>query len=165
MSKRSLISLLPGWDTPSAMADSRRPPYTFQGTRHDKHLCMLIPVRAGARAQRAYIHTISVHNTTLLLGESEVPQDRTRSTPTQSLLGSSNLTAGPDPIPTIPGVPPPQPRHRWQQSWSSSASDSVHEWPPNRVTDRRCYHYAPVLASSPVSKGSQPYHLITLLLV
>ena len=59
------------------MADTRRPTNTFQGARQHKRLRMLIPVRAGARAQRDYIHMISVHNTTLLWEESEVPLDQT----------------------------------------------------------------------------------------
>ncbi len=92
------------------MADSRRPTNKFQGARQHKRLQMLILVRAGARAQRAYIHTISVHNTTLLWEESEVHQDQTREYPgPKPARKFPTCLLVPSPIPTIPGVPPRNP--------------------------------------------------------
>ena len=103
MSQCSLISLRPGWDTRSAMSNARWPAHTFTSASLHKHPRMLVPVRAGARAQRAYVHTIPVHNTTLLRDESEVPLDQTRKYP-----GPKPARKFPtrlrvqSPIPTIP---------------------------------------------------------------
>ncbi len=155
MSKCSLINFRPGWDTRSAVADSCRATYTFPSARQHKRLRMFVPVRAGALAQRAYVHTIPVHNTTLLREESKVSLDQTREFfgPQPARKFPTRLRV-PSPIPTImiPGVP-----------LSDPPTASNRAGPPRVQTaymSDPCYHYAPgpVQASSPVSKGSQPYH-------
>ena len=78
MSKRSRLSLWPGWDTLSAVSDAHRLVNTLASAHPHERPRSLVLVRVLAPALRADVHTLRLHNTTLRRDVSEVPRGRTR---------------------------------------------------------------------------------------
>ena len=78
MSKRSRISLWPGWDTLSAVSDAHRLVNTLASAHPHERPRSLVLVRVLAPALRADVHTLRLHNTTLRRDDSEVPRGQTR---------------------------------------------------------------------------------------
>jgi hypothetical protein len=78
VSKRSRISLWPGWDTLSAVSDAHRLVNTLASAHPHERPRSLVLVRVLAPALRADVHTLRLHNTTLRRDDSEVPRGQTR---------------------------------------------------------------------------------------
>ncbi len=138
------------------MSDAHRLAYTLSSAHPHERPRSLVLVRARARALRADVHTLPLHNATLRRDDSEVPLGRTR-----EYLGPTparwfpTWPRAPFSIPSIHGAVPRGPA-TFGDRVSPPVSYGVREWPPNRVKDRRCCHYAPVRAPPHVSRRAHP---------
>ena len=109
--------------------------------------------RACAACRRAYAPVAQYHVTSGRLGGAPGSNPGVPRPDACSVV--PRLASGPVLEPFHPQGNSPRPRHLWRQS-KPPVSDGVREWPPNRVTDRRCCHYAPVRAPPPVSRRAHP---------
>jgi hypothetical protein len=167
VSKRSRISLWPGWDTLSAVSDAHRLVNTLTSAHpHERPLTSAHPhERIGLQTGGAATTHLSGHHRRAYapVAQYHVTSGRLRGAPgsnpgvprPDACSGVPRLASGPVLEPFHPQGNSPRPRHLWRQS-KPPVSDGVREWPPNRVTDRRCCHYAPVRAPPPVSRRAHP---------